>query len=315
MPTCYVIIPTYNNEHTLPKTLAALKSQIIPENWQLEIIISDDGSTTPPLSNKGEDLGVQVVKNYHRGSASARNSGLEKIISNEKNIVILLGADIILRPNSITHHIQFHEHNTSSKDAALGFVVWDPRLPPSPLNEWMTHSGPQNNFDSLLGEKTCDTAKFFYASHLSVKAIALKHHRFSEKFSSYGWEDIELGIRLAENGIKLHPLPRAVGLHNHKYNPDSIAKRQRAVGSGSVLLQKIHPGKINLPNPGSTQKRIIRRTAIKLQIPWILLQIVYLLESKKISIPRIYAHFTGLNYWKGVAEGLKSERTPKQSKW
>src|SRR5688572_10175381 len=134
---CDVIIPTYQAATVLPETVKALATQTIPPGWQVWLIVSDDGSTDStvkvaselPLPAPWEKI---VKEGPHTGPAAARNRGLEVA---QGDVILFLGADIILQPGSLAAHLQFHEHHPASH-AALGAVRWDPRLFPTPFMEW-----------------------------------------------------------------------------------------------------------------------------------------------------------------------------------
>lgn len=81
-----VVIPAYNAEKSLQKTLNSLHDQSLKP---LEIIVVDDGSidNTEKVANS---LASKVIKTQNRGPASARNSGI-KYASGE--IIALIDSD------------------------------------------------------------------------------------------------------------------------------------------------------------------------------------------------------------------------------
>ena len=172
MPTCDIVIPTYNSADVLPYTLRALFNQPIPQNWAVCLIISDDGSSDTTLATLKQHLAPSswlptiTVTGPHTGVAGARNRGLAVA---RADIILLLGADIIITVGTLAAHLNFHAAHPHKLEGALGMIKWDPRLPPTPFMEWMVHGGPQNNFDALLGQTTADPAHFFYGSHISFK--------------------------------------------------------------------------------------------------------------------------------------------------
>ena len=95
-------------------------------------------SRLPSRSVKNPGLTHQVITGSHTGAAGARNRALAHA---HGDIVLFLGADISLRPQALAEHLRFHEAHPAVHAGALGFVLWDPRLRPTPLMEWMTHGG------------------------------------------------------------------------------------------------------------------------------------------------------------------------------
>jgi len=64
-------------------------------------------------------------------------------------------------------------------------------------------------------------------------------------FKQYGWEDLELGVRLKKLGLKLIKCPQAVGYHWHPpFNIEQIPKlieQEIQRGKMGVLFYQKHP--------------------------------------------------------------------------
>lgn len=65
-----IVIPAYNAEKTLARTLEACRAQSLP----CEVVVADDGSTdsTPAVAGR---FGVKYLRQENRGAAAARNLG------------------------------------------------------------------------------------------------------------------------------------------------------------------------------------------------------------------------------------------------
>jgi hypothetical protein len=68
---------------------------------------------------------------------------------------------------------------------------------------------------------------------------------FDSRFQLYGWEDLELGVRLKKLGLKLVKCPQAVGYHWHppfhlNQLPNLIEKEVQRGKMGVLFYQK-HP--------------------------------------------------------------------------
>lgn len=301
--TCDIIIPTYNNRPVLPVTLAALFAQAIPNGWNTHIIVSDDGSTDNTLASldsltslplPSPSWRLTVMTGPHTGPGGARNRALAR---SKADIIFFLGADILLRPGSLRAHLKFHSTNPATTDAALGMVRWDPRLRHSPFMEWMTHGGQQNAFDDLLGRLTADPRHYFYGSHLSLKRAVLPHPAFTESLAG-GWEDLELGQRLADRSLTLHVLHHAIGLHRHFYSIVAMRKRALAAGENLARYQALHPHTPLLPSR-SPLKHFLRWFFIVAGMQAALgLTLRFL--SARFSTPRLFMVYTANQFWRGV---------------
>lgn len=298
--TCDVIIPTFNNSQTLPLTLRALLAQQLPPDWKVRILISDDGSTDNTVAVarqlcQASAWSYQVIEGTHIGAAGARNRALNR---SSADIIFFLGADIILKQSALYSHLYWHFEHPDKNQAALGIVLWDPRIVPTLLMEWMIHGGSQNNYDEILGTIWADPKHFFYGSHISLKRQILKNSQFQEAYRHYGWEDIDLGRRLAEQcGLKLYVLHQAIGHHRHLYSARQIFSRQKAVGHGFRTFQQQHPA-VAVPRANSFLHRlkyaIIRYTGLLTLVDWLIIA----LEAKK-STPRMYEFAINSHYWCG----------------
>jgi len=88
-PKISVIIPAYNEEKLIAKTIKAVLDANYPEK---EIIVVDDGSTdnTFKIAKRFEKYGVKVFRKKNGGKASALNFGIEKCSS---EFIMALDAD------------------------------------------------------------------------------------------------------------------------------------------------------------------------------------------------------------------------------
>lgn len=302
MPRCSIIIPTYNNRHVLPLTLAALWQQAVPAGGEIEVIISDDGSTdgtqaflqslvVPPAWQ------VRIISGEHTGVSGARNRGVADATG---AVVLLLGADIIVRPGALAAHLNFHHQHPDEHAAALGTVTWDPRINPSRLMVWMIHGGHHNNYDALLGIIRADPTHFLYGAFVSLKRSLLLKEPFSPAFHGYGWEDLELGRRLAARGVALHILPTQA-LHHHYYRVSDVCARQYAAGKNLHTYHDLHPA--DGLSPRQSWQQIARhRLAGWLRFPQILCWMVTYIE-KYWTTPRLFRLVTAVYFWQGWLRG------------
>ncbi len=288
MKTCDIIIPTYNGaaklmQHVIP----ALREQAIPAGWRIRLIICDDGS-----ENVYRDRFIWeapwkkpiILALSHGGRSKARNAGID---ASSADMLLLLADDIILLPGALFEHLTFHEHSRDSHQAALGCIMWDPRVMHTPFMDWMMHGGQQNDYDSILGTSICESSHFFYGSFLSLKKEFLGTDRFSETFMLYGWEDLELGERLQKKGLSLMVLHNARALHRHMYTATAILKRQQLVGAGM--------GHVNTSNARRLRHLLYRTSGVRA----FLVKLIKI-YGNSLNTPWLFTYVTAGEFWYGV---------------
>ena len=71
-----IIIPLYNKERTVARTIQSIRAQTVAD-WRL--IVVDDGSTDGSLSvvRQFDDVRIEILQQENRGPGAARNTGLQ----------------------------------------------------------------------------------------------------------------------------------------------------------------------------------------------------------------------------------------------
>lgn len=245
-----VIIPTYNRSEKLEACLKALFAQVYDKK-NFEIIVVDDGSqdSTRELLEKMEKhspVSLTILSQKNQGQGVARNFGMTAA---QGEIILFLGDDIMATSSLLEAHDAVHRRHRQENAAVLGFITWHPRLAATPLMRFMERGGAvfgrfgghQFAFDLLAGKEKADY-RFFYTSNISLKSTLITRFKFDPWFSSYGWEDIELGYRLTKKaGLVLYYEPSAVAYHDHFVTDEQFARRMRAIGCSSHLMHKKYP--------------------------------------------------------------------------
>lgn len=223
---------TYNRAHLLGRVLEACFDQTLPPE-QYEVVLVNDGSQdeTPAVIERARELATcrfTVIHQANAGLAKARNAGIARARGER---IVFIDDDVLPTPPFAAEHLRSDaQHgdvvvrgaviNTESFDA-LPPPIWSPR-----------------NY----------SANWFWTSNVSVRRSRLDAAggRFDESFSEYGWEDIELGLRLRKIGTKAVFNRRAVAFHwkprPKGTNVAGMLKQVRAQARTAVRLQRLHPG-------------------------------------------------------------------------
>ncbi len=225
-----VVTPTYNRLPILQKCLRAMEAQDFDQPY--EIVVVDDGSTDGTVAYLQEHAQefphVRVLQQEHGGAAQARNLG---VMSAQGDIIVFVDSDVVVTPNFLSAHCQALKQANYDKVFTYGRVI------------------NTCNFDNPSSErfKVTDMSRAFFAScNVAIaKEYLLKAGLFDLDFRQYGWEDLELGVRLKKMGLRLIPCPQAVGYHwkppfSLEQIPRLIEVEHQRARMGVVFYQK-HP--------------------------------------------------------------------------
>jgi len=239
-PELSVMLPTCNRADVLMRTLSALEQQTADKRCH-EIIVVDDGSgdATPDVLRQfadktGSRFCCALLK-QNGGPAKARNVGLSLA---RGKIVLIIGDDIEPTMTMVEQHLQFHQKRPDEREALLGHVSFPEELPPTPFMRWLEQGGRRyffNYADLKAGQEA--EPMFFYTCNVSVKNSLLKKSGwFDESFPHASHEDLELGCRLAEQGMRLFYDPAVAGWHWHPLTVQGIVRRIYLMGFSAKIF-------------------------------------------------------------------------------
>lgn len=252
-----IVIPTFNRSKKLRNCLIALFTQEY-DTSEYEILVIDDGSqddTADALKRlaKKSTVPLRTFMQPNQGQGVARNRGIDEATG---EIILFLGDDIVATPDFLKEHNRVHLRHPEENATVLGFITWHPKLPISPLMRFMERGGAilgrfgghQFAYDLLAGKTKADF-RFFYTSNISLKRSLLQNFKFDPWFSGYGWEDIELGVRLSKQaGLAIYYAPQAVAYHDHMMTEGDFVNRMRAIGESSIRFDQKYPELKKIPS-------------------------------------------------------------------
>ena len=232
-----VVIPTYNRKPILIKCLQALENQKLSQLIKdYEVIVVDDGSTDGTLAwleeNATQFPHLKTFAQVHQGPAAARNLGVEKA---QGDTIIFIDSDLVVTENFLQAHANALAEGTKKLGNDRLFTYG-----------WVINTC---NFDNPTTEpyKITDfSAAYFATGNVAISRKWLEEAGlFDTQFKLYGWEDLELGVRLKKLGLKLIKCPEAVGYHWHPpFNLEQIPKmieREIERGKMGVVFYQKHP--------------------------------------------------------------------------
>lgn len=223
---------TYNRAHLLGRVLEACFDQTLAPD-QYEVVLVNDGSRddTPAVIERARRLatcGFTVIDQANAGLAKARNAGIAWATGER---IAFIDDDVLPTPVFAAEHLRSDERHGDV--VVRGAVINTESFEALPVPVW-----------SLANY----SANWFWTSNVSVRRARLDAvgGRFDESFSEYGWEDIELGLRLRALGTKAVFNRRAVAFHwkpaPKGTNLAGMLRQVRAQARTAVRLEALHPG-------------------------------------------------------------------------
>lgn len=216
-----VIINTYERPEPLSRCVKAIERE--RDGEPLEVIIVDDGGQLDlgPIEQAWRGrLELRLIRIAHGGRGAARNRGVQEARGER---VLFLGDDVMVQPGCLARHRRQRERLT----ALVGPYPWQGLRGSPPFLHW-AEPNPQND----IADPADAGFLHFATGNLSLdRALFLELGGFDERFQCYGWEDLDLGLRLERAGGRIVFDPEARGLHDHPaMRPAQLWRREYEMG-------------------------------------------------------------------------------------
>lgn len=232
---CSVIIPTYNREDLLRRTLQSLAGQTLSAD-RFEVLVVDDGSTDKTRTvakSLGNTLNIRYFYQRHRGYrvARARNIGIRNALS---PVCIFIDSGVMAHSECLEAHVA--SHAASSTPLALcGYVYGfnEDNEDAEQIRQLIGNDGADAAIHKLAESgRFIDLREEFYTKYTDnfsdlpapwlvfwtcnasaptglLRSISM----FDENFQSWGAEDIDVGYRLFRAGARVAVNRKALSLH------------------------------------------------------------------------------------------------------
>jgi glycosyltransferase involved in cell wall biosynthesis len=221
---------TYNRAALLERVLDACFEQTVASD-AYEVVLVNDGSTdeTPEVIARAQQRAsgaFTVVNQPNSGLAKGRNAGIARARGER---VIFIDDDVLPLPNFVEEHLRSHDAQPLAivRGGAINVESFDD-LPP-PVWSIRNYSG-----------------NYFWTTNVSVPLATIRAiGGFNESFAEYGWEDIDVGLRLRFAGVKAVFNKRALVYH-YKPRPrassvEKMVRQAQAQARTAVQLERLHP--------------------------------------------------------------------------
>lgn len=236
--TISVIIPTYNRASFITASINSVLKQKIPKNWQLEIVVVDDGSTDNTLEILKDYADKKLIKLYpinHSGKPSvARNFAIRKA---NGEIIAFQDSDDLWSPNKISDQINLFEEKNIVLTYGRAEIIDENNNPVKGalVSETIINNGQK--FNLLLKDNVISTLTVMVKREALVE-VGL----FDESDQLVGIEDYELWLRISAsypNGIKY--LDKTLAYYrrhaNNISNTDTLTSIKRILNTFDSLWE------------------------------------------------------------------------------
>ena len=251
---------TYNRAHLLGRVLDACFEQTVPHD-AYEIVLVNDGSSDGTAeviaaAERRATCAFTVVHQANAGLARGRNVGIARARGER---IVFIDDDVLPVPSFLGEHLRSHDCTPHAivRGAVINTESFD-RLP-APYWTLANYSG-----------------NYFWTSNVSLPLeILRKIGGFTESFREYGWEDIELGLRLRFAGVPSYFNRYAVAFH-YKPRPrasdvDGMLRQARAQARTARQLRALHPHwRVTLAAHDDPLQRALHRAARLARVPALL---------------------------------------------
>jgi GT2 family glycosyltransferase len=231
-----VVIPTFNRADALPRALDALTRQTLDKR-AFEVIVVEDAKNETPLPRPDPALAFSALRAEAPGASHARNVGWRAA---EHPVVLFLGDDIIASPELLARHAALHDEHPGDDVGVLGHVEWARELKRTAFMIWLDH-GIQFNYPSIRGTEA--GPGHLYTANVSLKRAALERvGGFDAERYPFLYEDIDLGVRLFEQGFRLIYDRAASAEHLHEVTLERWRSRMAIQARAERAWVQHHPG-------------------------------------------------------------------------
>ena len=237
-PLMSIIIPTYNRATLLRYTLSSIVDQKF-DSSRIEVIIVDDGSTdhTANLTNSYSKF-LNLIYLYQEdegyGVAKARNLGISHATS---DILLFVDSGVALEKNCVLEHIKTHI-TAPGPASVIGYVYGFCTQHKNQI-ELQKLIDEEGELTKIIDRMDCEgvfldsrAAEFrefdhridllpapwayYWTGNVSLNRNCLFSDRpfFDLLYNGrYGYEDLDLGYRLHQNGVRILVNRKAKSLH------------------------------------------------------------------------------------------------------
>jgi GT2 family glycosyltransferase len=182
--------------------------------------------------------GAHVVRGARPGASANRNAGLDAA---RAPLVLFCDDDTIPVPAMLGEHLAWHRNHPQAEVAVLGLVRWAPELRVTPFMRWLDR-GIQFDYPFIDGIEAGWGRLFSANVSLKRTFVGDTLGGFDAENFPFGYEDLDLGLRASEHGLRLLFNRAAVADHLREMTVGMWQRRIRRIAASERRFVAVHPG-------------------------------------------------------------------------
>lgn len=234
-PELSVVIPTLGRGEKLDRALEHLAAQ--EGEFDFEVIVVLDAAAEQADAGRAPKRGdVRLERAPRPGASAARNHGWR---SAKAPLILFIDDDVLAAPGLVGQHLEWHRKHPDDTVGVLGHLRWADGIKVTPFMRWL-ENGIQFDYPRIEGTEA-GWGRFYTANASVKKSILEKVAGFDEAGFPFGYEDLDLALRMHRHGFQLLYNREAEAEHLHEMSLDFWKERIKRIARAERTFVERHP--------------------------------------------------------------------------
>ncbi len=234
-----ILIPTLGRPALLRRVLDRLDHQTVAAGSFEVVVVADANERDTAgldaiVSNRG--YATRRLQAKRPGASAARNEAWRAASA---PVVLFLDDDILPEQGLVAGHVEWHRRYPEEAIGVLGHVRWADELAVTPFMRWL-EDGVQFDYPNIVGIEA-GWGRFYTANASVKRSLVERVGGFEEDALPFGYEDLDLALRMHEHGFRLLYNRAATGEHVHAMDLDFWRRRVARIAVSERAFVQMHP--------------------------------------------------------------------------
>jgi GT2 family glycosyltransferase len=234
-----VVIPTLGRPDKLGRVLARLDLQEAGAGaFEVTVVVDANDPEPEALDTAlaGHSYPIRRLRAPRPGASAARNLGWREA---DTALNLFLDDDVLPERALIAEHLAWHERYPEDEVGVLGHVRWANELRVTPFMRWLEH-GIQFDYRRIKGIEA-GWGRFYTANASVKRSMVERAGGFEEEALPFGYEDLDLALRMRDLGFRLLYNRAAVAEHLHPMDIEFWKRRVARIAISERAFVRMHP--------------------------------------------------------------------------